>query len=230
MSGRPIAVVTGASRGIGRAVAVRLAERYEVVALARSAAALDALSREITDRGGSCRPQVVDLADESAINEVLTGLQADVLVNNAGIITIKPFLEITRAEWRAMMQVNLNALYTVTRALLPGMITRRRGFVVMIGSLAGRNTFPGGTGYTATKHGVIGFAESLMLEVREANVRVATIMPGSVDTRALHEPGDRSWMLTCEQVADAVWFAISQPDSALISRIEMRPSSPPRKG
>jgi len=224
MSARPVAVVTGASRGIGRATALRLAERYEIVAIARTASALTTLAREIAAAGGACRPLPLDLTDHAAVSRALAGVEADVLVNNAGLITIKPFLEIVPAEWDAMLGVNLTALYTVTRALLPGMIARRRGFIVMIGSLAGRNTFVGGTGYTATKHGVIGFAESLMLEVREHNVRVATIMPGSVDTKGT--PGDGDWKLTTKNVAEAVWFTVTQPENALISRVEMRPARP----
>lgn len=225
MSGHPVAVVTGASRGIGRAIAKRLAERYDIVALARTTDALVALAEEIKSGGGKCTPVTVDLADSAAVETALRRVEADVLVNNAAVITLKPFLEMAPAEWRAMMDVNLTGIYTVTRALLPGMIARKRGFIVMIGSLAGRNTFAGGTGYTATKHGVIGFAESLMLEVREHNVRVATMMPGSVDTQAMrHGGGDASWMLTVDQVAEAVWFAVTQPENALISRIEMRPA------
>jgi 3-oxoacyl-[acyl-carrier protein] reductase len=226
---RPVAVVTGASRGIGRAIALRLAERWDIVATARTKSALDSLAKEIEAKGGKCRAVAADLVDDASISRALAGVEADVLVNNAGVGTLKPLVELTRAEWREMIDVNLNALYTVTHALLPGMIARRRGFIVVIGSLAGRNPFAGGTAYTATKHGVIGFAESLMLEVREHNVRVATIMPGSVDTRMNTSAGDNSWKLTAAQVADAVWFAVTQPDNALISRIEMRPAIAPKR-
>jgi 3-hydroxy acid dehydrogenase/malonic semialdehyde reductase len=229
VSPRPVAVVTGASRGIGRAIARRLAERWHVVALARTTEALAELAGEIARSGGECTPVTVDLADSAAVEKALARVDAEVLVNNAALITIKPFLEITPGEWRAMMDVNLTSIYTTTRALLPGMLARRRGFIVMIGSLAGRNTFAGGTGYTASKHGVIGFAESLMMEVRDANVRVATIMPGSVDTHGIPGVGDRSWMLTPAQVADAVWYTVTRPENELISRIEMRPAMPKKR-
>ena len=229
MTARPVAVVTGASRGIGRAIAKRLAERYDIVAIARTKPALESLAKEVAAAGGACRALPLDLTDHAATSRAVAGIEADVLVNNAGLITLKPFLDITAAEWQAMLDVNLTAIYTLTRALLPGMIARRRGFIVMIGSLAGRNTFAGGTGYTATKHGVIGFAESLMLEVREHNVRVATIMPGSVDTYERPGGGDRGWMLTPAQVADAVWFTLTQPENALISRVEMRPAIPKKR-
>ena len=109
-------------------------------------------------------------------------LAHQILARNAGVATMKPFLELTSAEWHRMVDVNFNSLYYVTHALIGGMVERKRGFVVTIGSLAGRNTFVGGSCYAATKHAVNGFTESLMLEVRDANVRVAVVMPGSVDT------------------------------------------------
>jgi 3-oxoacyl-[acyl-carrier protein] reductase len=152
----------------------------------------------------------------------------DVLVNNAGVATMKPFLELSSAEWHRMVNVNFNSLYYVTSALLPGMVERRHGFVVTIGSLAGRNTFVGGSCYAATKHAVNGFSESLMLEVRDSNVRVAVVMPGSVDTYLTPSSGDQSWKLTSNQIADAVWYLVSQPDSVLVSRLEMRPAKAPR--
>jgi 3-oxoacyl-[acyl-carrier protein] reductase len=123
-----------------------------------------------------------------------------------------------------MVDVNFNALFYVTRALLPGMVERSSGFIVNIGSLAGRNSFVGGACYAATKHAVVGFSESLMLEVRDANVRVALIMPGSVDTDFSPRRTDASWKLTAAEVAEAVWYAVTQPARALVSRIEMRPA------
>jgi 3-oxoacyl-[acyl-carrier protein] reductase len=226
MTTRPVAVVTGASRGIGRATALRLAERYDVVALARTKPALESLAKAIEKAGGKCTPLVVDMADEAAIVKALRGLDVDLLVNNAGVITIKPFMEMTAAEAQEMLDVNLRGLITATRAVLPGMIKRKRGFIVMVSSLAGRNNFVGGTVYSATKHGVNGFAESLMLEVRDHGIRIATIMPGSVDTRVREGATDQSWMLTTEQVAESVWYTVTQGDNALISRIEMRPAAP----
>jgi 3-oxoacyl-[acyl-carrier protein] reductase len=224
MNGRPIAVVTGASRGIGRAIAKRLAERWEIVAVARSSDELESLRREIESAGGKCRPIQLDITDAAAVERALGGIEADVLVNNAGVGVLRPLLELSLQDWRTMVGVNLDALFYVTRVLLPGMVERRAGFIVTIGSLAGRNVFVGGACYAATKHAVVGFSESLMLEVRDAGVRVSTIMPGSVATDFGHPKSDRSWMLTAEDVADAVWFTLHQPANALISRVEMRPA------
>jgi 3-oxoacyl-[acyl-carrier protein] reductase len=169
----PTAVITGASRGIGRAIAKRLAREYAIVAAARTEKDLKTLAAEIEQAGGSCRPVVVDVSDDQAVQRAFTQIQADVLVNNAGVGVMKPLLELTPADWRLMMSTNLDSLYYVTRALLPGMVARRSGFVITIGSLAGRNPFAGGTCYTATKHGVIGFAESLPPSCRDRSPRIS---------------------------------------------------------
>ncbi len=218
------ALVTGASRGIGRATALRLSAAYDIVAVARSASELTSLRSEIEVGGGVCSTIALDIADEKAVAAALGGLEVDVLINNAGVATMKPFLELTSEEWHRMVDVNFNSLYYVTRPLLQGMVERKRGFVVTIGSLAGRNTFAGGSCYAATKHAVNGFTESLMLEVRDANVRVAVVMPGSVYTDLTPSSGDPSWKLTSNQIADAVWYLVTQPDSVLVSRLKIRPA------
>src|SRR4051812_32842647 len=147
---KPLAIVTGASKGIGRAIAVRLAADYEILAVARSGAELTALADEIAAAGGVCRPVVLNLRDASAVTAALNGIEANVLVNNAGVGTLKPMLELSRDEWLEMVDVNFNALFDVTRAVLPGMVARRSGHVVFIGSIAGRSAFVGGTCYAAT--------------------------------------------------------------------------------
>ncbi len=221
------ALVTGASRGIGRATALRLSAAYDIIAVARNTGELASLEGEIEIGGGVCRAIALDIADEKAVSTALRGLEVDVLVNNAGVATMKPFLELTSAEWHRMVDVNFNSLYYVTHALIGGMVERKRGFIVTIGSLAGRNTFVGGSCYAATKHAVNGFTESLMLEVRDANVRVAVVMPGSVATSLTPGTGDQSWKLTSNQIADAVWYLVTQPESVLVSRIEIRPAKAP---
>jgi 3-oxoacyl-[acyl-carrier protein] reductase len=229
---RPLAVITGASRGIGRAIAAKLATHYEIIGLARSAGQLEELRREITDGGGVCRPVEVDITDLAAVSEALRDLEPEVLVNNAGVGVVKPLLELTPDEWHRMVATNFNALFYVTRAVLPGMIRRGGGDIVTIGSLAGRNSFAGGTCYAGTKHAVIAFTESLMAEVRQQNVRVSAVMPGSVSTtmraniKTFKEGNDTSWMLHADDVAAAVEYLVRQPPNAHVSRIEMRPSRP----
>ena len=231
MTDRPTAVITGASRGIGRAIAKRLAERYRIVAAARSRGELDTLVREIEEAGGEARAAVVDVGDAKAVAAAFADVAAEVLVNNAGVGVLKPLAELTPEEWHRMLDTNVNSLYYVTRALLPGMLERGRGHVVTIGSLAGRNPFAGGTCYSGTKHFVVGFAESLMLEVRERGVKVSTIMPGSVATHfsAFGQHAEVDWKLTAEDVAESVWHVLSTPANAHVSRIEMRPAIPRRR-
>ena len=227
MAALPTAVVTGASRGIGRAVAIRLARDHRVIALARDEQLLKALSREISSSGGECLSLPVDLTKPAQIEAELDGVEADVLVNNAGVITKKPFTKLTPADWHAMMDVNVNALFHVTRKVLPGMIARGHGHIVNIASIAGRSAFPGGTGYVATKHAVLGFSESLMLEVREFGVKVSVVMPGSVATDMLvGDNPDRSWMLKPEDVADVVANILASKAHALTYQVEVRAANP----
>jgi 3-oxoacyl-[acyl-carrier protein] reductase len=226
---QPIALITGASRGIGRAIALRLAPRWSVVAVARNAAELETLAKEIREKGGACETIVLDVTDGSAVRRALEGREIDVLVNNAGVGVMKPFVDLEPDEWKLMMDVNLNAIYHVTRPLLRGMIQRGRGHVVIIGSIAGKAGFAGGAAYAATKFAVTGFAESLMLEVRDAGVKVSVVMPGSVATSFSRTGRDQSWKLMAEDVAASVEFLLDTPQRMLVDRVEMRPLNPPKK-
>ena len=222
---RPLAVVTGASKGIGRAIAIRLAPKYDILAIARSRPALDALAREIRLNGTECRIAAVDLRDPNAIANALSGVQAEVVVNNAGLGPMKPLLELTPDEWHAMVDVNFNALYHVTRAVLPGMMQRGRGHVIVIGSIAGRSAFVGGTCYGGTKRAVQGFVECLNLEVRDRGVKVSVVNPGSVATE-FSERNDPSWMLSAEEVAESVAHVIETPRDVLVHSMEIRALTP----
>jgi NADP-dependent 3-hydroxy acid dehydrogenase YdfG len=226
------ALVTGASRGIGRAIARRLAlEGYEVIAAARDLGELEALRAEIESGGGRARALRLDVADASAVEASLRGLEVDLLVNNAGVGILKPFVELAPEEWQRMIDVNVNALFHVTRAVLPGMMARGRGHVCTIGSIGGRSAFVGGTCYGATKAFVTSWAESLMLEVRERGVKVSVVMPGAVATEfndhAVTE-ADR-WKLGAEDVADAVAYVASTPANVLVHRVEVRTLTVPPK-
>jgi 3-oxoacyl-[acyl-carrier protein] reductase len=222
------ALVTGASRGIGRATALRLARTHDVIAVARSEEELDALAAEIADAGGRCQTITLDVADPVAVREALDGLAVDVLVNNAGVGPLKPLLELTPEEWHRMVDVNFNALFHVTRAVLPGMVERQSGHVIVIGSIAGRSAFVGGACYAATKHAAMGFAECLMLEVRDAGVKVSVVNPGSVDTSFSSRHADTSWQLVADDVAAAVEQVVDTPPGVLIHRLEVRALSPKR--
>ncbi len=222
---RPLAIVTGASRGIGRAIARRLSGTHDILAVARSRGDLESLAAEISSRGGQCRVAALDLRDASAIARALDGVEAEVLVNNAGIGPIKPLLELTPDEWHAMVDVNFSALYHVTRAALPAMIRRKRGHVVVIGSISGRSEFVGGTCYAATKHAAQAFVQCLNLEVRQHGVKVSIVNPGSVATD-FSQKADTSWMLSPDEVAESVAHVISTPPDVLVHSLEIRALSP----
>jgi len=224
---KPIAVVTGASRGIGRAIATRLAAEYDVVAAARSADQLESLSREIAAAGGSCRPVPIDITDPAAVEASLGGIDAQVLVNNAGMGVLKPLLELTRDQWIEMVDLNFYALFDVTRTVVPAMVARRSGHVVVIGSIAGRSPSVGGTCYAATKAAANSFAESLMLELRDFGVKVSVVNPGSVST-SFSERDNSSWALAARDVADAVASILATPPTVLIHRVEIRTLKPPK--
>lgn len=229
MSPTSVALVTGASRGIGRSIALRLADQHRVIGAARDEQVLQALVADIEQRGGTAEALALDVSDPEQVAARLEGRAVDVLVHNAGVGTMKPLLELTPAEWQRMMDVNVNALFHVTRALLPGMVARGRGHIVIIGSIAGRSAFVGGAGYATTKHAVMGFAENLMLEVRDAGVKVSVVSPGSVATDFSGRAEPRaSAQLLADDVAAAVMSVVNTPPEVLMHRVEVRILSPKR--
>jgi 3-oxoacyl-[acyl-carrier protein] reductase len=232
----PVALVTGATAGIGRAIAFALGrEGYSVGVCARSAGPVQSLIADLRKAGISAAGREADVADPAAVSALVLHVTdalgpVDVLINNAGVGYLKPFAELTLEEWDRTMATNLRSMYLVTREVLPGMRSRKHGAVINIASLAGKNAVVGGTAYAASKHAVLGFSKSLMLEVRKEGVRVASICPGSVATefgKGRTVPKiSREGVLAPEDVADAVVATLRLPERALMSEIDLRPSNP----
>jgi 3-oxoacyl-[acyl-carrier protein] reductase len=230
------ALVTGATEGIGRATALALGRAgYRVGICSRSDAKVEATLGELRAQGVTAAGAAADVADPDQVVhlvELVRGAlgEIDVLVNNAGVLIARPFEELTLEDWDVTMATNLRGLYLTTRQVLPGMRSRRHGAVVNIASLAGRNGFVGGSAYSASKHAVMGFSRSLMLEVRKDNVRVIAICPGSVATGMLRDQAmlkpDPERILRPEDVAASILHALTLPTGALVSELDIRPTNP----
>ena len=230
------ALVTGATEGIGRAIAVALASAgYRVGVCARSEKNVAALVAELRASGAEASGRPADVSSPDDVQALVRQVEddlgpVDVLVNNAGIMRFRPIAELTLEDWDATMAVNVRGLFIMTQAVLPGMRQRRHGAIVNIASLAGKNGFVGGAASTASKHAVLGFAKSLMLEVRKDDIRVITICPGSVDTRLLQaEPamyGKDRKIMAPQDVAEVVLASLALPARALVSELDLRPTNP----
>jgi NAD(P)-dependent dehydrogenase (short-subunit alcohol dehydrogenase family) len=212
------AVVTGGSRGIGRAIALRLAEAGADIALwARDAAALQRVAAELTALGARVQATACDVADPDAVNaaaELVRRALAPVtiVVNNAGTVLRKPTMTISDAEWRRVIAVNLDGTFFVTRAFLPD-LTRAGGRVINVSSIAGQEGTPLLAAYCAAKHGVVGLTRALAEELRAAKVSVNAICPGSVDTVMLREgmPGASPAMSPDDIARTALFLAHAAP-------------------
>jgi NAD(P)-dependent dehydrogenase (short-subunit alcohol dehydrogenase family) len=230
------AVVTGGTRGIGRAVAEALVGAGAAVAICgRSEESVSRAVAELGAGGGKVAGRAADVSDAAEVaalfrmvDERLGGL--DILVNNAGIGAFASVADLTVEQWRRTIGTNLDGVFYCCREAMPRFRQRGGGFAINIGSLAGRNPFAGGAAYNASKFGLIGLTEAMMLDHRYENVRAAIVMPGSVDTRFGGGPGGGAeWKSAPEDIAEAVMDLLRMPARSLVSRVEIRPSRP-KKG
>ncbi|SIQ94667.1 3-ketoacyl-ACP reductase [Pontibacter lucknowensis] len=182
------ALITGAGKGIGRAIAIALAqEGVNVGLLARTTTQLEEVAAEVKKPGVKASVATADVTDINSVNEAVKAIGAelgpiDILINNAGTAKFGKFLELDPADWENIIRVNLMGVYYVTRAVLPEMIERQTGDIINISSTAGQRGAPVTSAYSASKFAVIGLSESLMQEVRKHNIRVSTLTPSTVAT------------------------------------------------
>jgi NADP-dependent 3-hydroxy acid dehydrogenase YdfG len=227
-----VAIVTGASRGIGKAIAWKFAEQGTKLALIGSSEEIHQTGKELREKGFDyIETFQVDVANEEQMNDMVAKTlekfgQIDILVNNAGIGFFKSVEETTVAEWKKVFEVNVQGVFIGTKAVLPHMKARKSGTIITISSDVGRYTIPNGSAYTATKYAVQGFSGSLAQEVREYGIRVGTINPGMVDTYFANSvqglPEKQNWM-KAEDIANAVIYMASAPKYMLIDEIVLHP-------
>jgi len=241
-----IALVTGASSGIGEATAIALAEAGVKVAIAaRRRDRLDALAKRLAALGAEPLVLEADLLDEHVAQRIVADTEKyfgrlDILVNNAGVMYLEPVAEADLGRWRRMLELNVLSLIASTQAALAGMRARKDGHIVNISSTAGRVANPNAAAYAATKFGVVAFSEALRREVYTDNIRVSVIEPGAVATelrehighaqtqKALNAWANNMRQLQAEDVADTILFCVTRPPHVSINEVLMRPTDQER--
>lgn len=228
-----VAVVTGAGRGIGRAIALALAREGARVALAaRSNGELAAVAQEIGQVGATTMAVPTDVRQEASV-EALVGRvlgewhQVDVLVNAAGVAAFAPVTDSKLDDWDQMLAVNLRGAVLACRAVLPAMIARRKGTIIGVGSVVTSRALPGSAAYTASKYGLLGFSRVLAEEMRPHGVRVGVISAGATDTPlwdAMPGAPARERMLTPDQVAEAALLMATLGPNATLEELTLLPA------
>ncbi len=231
MIDREIAIVTGTSKGIGKAIALKLADENKIVcAFARTQNKIDELVR----LNKNIIPFIGDITNksfvENSVNKILNDFgKVDHLINNAGMAVFKKFVDSNIEDLQKQIDINLYAVFNLTKALVNHFIERRSGTIINISSLAGKNGFAYGTTYASTKHALMGFTKSLFMELREYDIRVSAVCPGSVETEMIIDspvrPQKIDKALKPDDVAEVVSTIIKMPANALISEIELRPNN-----
>lgn len=230
------ALITGGSRGIGKAIAIALAkEGINIIITGRGEAALQVAEKDIAAYGVQTKYVVLDVGSRNDVEKILAETVAhaapiDILINNAGVGAFGGFLEMAPEQWEQIIQVNLLGVYYVTRAILPGMIERNTGDIINIASTAGLRGAPVTSAYSASKFGLLGLTESLMLEVRKHNIRVSALTPSTVATDMAVElkltDGNPDKVLQAEDMAELVVAQLKLNRRALLKTASLWSTNP----
>jgi 3-oxoacyl-[acyl-carrier protein] reductase len=230
-----VAVITGAGRGIGAAIASKLSRLGATVVLCgRTLPALESTARSMVQAGGKAEAVPCDVTNLQSVEAAAKRIEAsfrrvDILVNNAGIGGFGgPLHQLPADAWDNILHTNLRGVFYTTRAFAPMMIRARSGHIINISSLAGKNALPNGAAYAASKWGLNGLSYSMAEELREHNIRVAVVCPGSTNTElSPHAGKDHSKMLQPDDVAHAVAMLVTQSPQSFVSEILLRPTRKP---
>ncbi|MBW3469014.1 SDR family NAD(P)-dependent oxidoreductase [Arthrospiribacter ruber] len=237
------ALVTGATSGIGWATAVALADiGYNIIVTGRRAEKLEALAKILKEKGGKVLPLNFDVSKESEVIQAINSLpgewkEVDILVNNAGNAHgLSPIQDGDVRDWEAMIDINVKGLLYVSKAIIPSMVNRKKGTIVNIGSIAGKEVYPNGNVYCASKHAVDAITNGMRMDLNPHGIRVIGVHPGLVETEfsLVRFKGDEERSrkvyegfqpLTAEDIADTIAFAVSRPAHVVLADIVMLPTA-----
>ncbi|MFQ5863761.1 MAG: SDR family oxidoreductase [bacterium] len=230
------ALITGGGRGIGREIALQFAKAgIDLVLTSRTKSQLDAVAKEVEALGRQVLIVPADISQEREVDNLAQVVSKewdtiDILVNNAAAFARGRVVNLSVTDWDKVMNTNLRGVFLVTKAFLPGLIKQESGTIVMISSTSGKRADPGGSAYSTSKFGLMGFAQSLLYEVRKYDIRVIVVSPSLVDTRVVDyekvPKGGAGARLRAEDVAEAILHSVSLPPRALVREIELWATNP----
>ena len=229
---RPIAIITGASTGIGRSLAIKLSEHYLVYLISRNKENLNKTKELINARNNDCKIIVSDISKNESINDIYSQIedkkQIELLVNNAGIGVFKSITDTTIEDWDNTINTNLRGSFLMTKMIIDDLKSKKNGKIVFISSVAGLQPYKNSTAYVASKYGLRGFASALREELREFNVKVMTIFPGAVNTPIWNNKGMdelRENMMKTDDLTETIFHAINAPNNCVTEEITIRRTS-----
>jgi NAD(P)-dependent dehydrogenase (short-subunit alcohol dehydrogenase family) len=229
------AVVTGGTRGIGYAIAESLLEHGAAVEICgRTDKTTQEAVASLSKGGRRVTGVAADVADRAQVVRLFEHAEAelggvDIVINNAGVGVFAPMADMTVADWHKVIDTNLTGVFHCCQQAVPRLRKRGGGYIIQISSLAGKNPFAGGSAYNASKFGLNGFTEAMMLDHRYDKIRFTSICPGTVDTDFSPRSGRTSWKVQPEDIAEIVIGLLRMPERTMVSYLEVRPSLPPRK-
>jgi len=229
---KPIAIITGASTGIGRSLSIKLSDNYLVYLISRNKDNLNKTKELINLKNNDCRIIVSDISKNESINDVYSQIEdkqkIELLVNNAGIGVFKSITDTTIEDWNNTINTNLRGSFLMTKMIIDDLKSKKNGKIVFISSVAGLQPYKNSTAYVASKYGLRGFASALREELREFNVKVMTIFPGAVNTPIWDNKGMdelRKDMIKTDDLTETIFHAINAPNNCVTEEITIRRTS-----
>ena len=226
---KPIAIITGASTGIGRSLAIKLSEHYLVYLISRNKENLNKTKKLINAQNNDCKIIVSDISKNQSINDIYSQIEGkekiELLINNAGIGVFKSITDTTIEDWDNTINTNLRGSFLMTKMIVNDLKSKKNGKIVFISSVAGLQPYKNSTAYVASKYGLRGFASALREELREFNIKVITVFPGAVNTPIWDNKNMeklREGMMEVDNLTETIFHAINSPDNCVTEEITIR--------